>query len=50
MINVKNRDSNIIKINKKSFQNSPIYYIGYVLKINSLNPLYLIKNINDYIE
>ena len=58
MINIRNLDPNIIKINKKPYQNNLIYYIGYVtvkevryVKLNSVNPLYLIiKKINGHIE
>ena len=49
MINIKDFDSNLLKIDKKSQKNIDIYYIGYVtmkdcdyVKINSVNPLYLI--------
>ena len=49
MINIKNFDSNLLKICKKSYQNVDIYYIRYItikysdyVKINSVNPLYLI--------
>ena len=58
MINIKNLDPYKIKIDKKSYKNILIYYIGYVkvknlryIKINSVNPLYLIiYKINGYIE
>ena len=58
MINIKNFDSNQIKIDKKSYKNIIIYYIGYIttktlnfVKMNSINPLYLIiKKIDRYIE
>ena len=58
MINIKNLDSNKIKINKKSYKHILNYHIGYVtikdlayITVNSLNPLYLIINkINRYIE
>ena len=43
-------DPNNIKIDEKSFKDILIYYIGYVtikiskyVKINSVNPLYLIS-------
>ena len=46
---LKNFDSNLQKIDKKSYKNIDIYYIGYIttnnsdyVKINSVNPLYLI--------
>ena len=52
MINLKNFDSNLLKINKKHYKGINIYYIGYITikKINyyeniySANPLYLIVN------
>ena len=56
IINVKNFDSNLVKINRKSFKNIAIYYIGYITKkdknaINSLNPLYLIiQEVDGFIE
>ena len=58
MINIKNLDSNKIKIDEKSYKNIIIYYIGYVTvkdfsyaKVNSGNPLYLnIHRMNGYIE
>ena len=49
IINSKDFDSSLLKINKKSCKNIDIYYIGYItmkdfdyVKINSANPLYLI--------
>ena len=58
MIIIKNFDPNLLKIDKKSYQNIDIYYNGYItmknsdhVKINSVNPLYLIINEVDwYIE
>ena len=56
MINIKNFDSNLIKIDEKSYKNIDIYYIGYIpmndhLNIHSVNPLYLIINeVDGYIE
>ena len=51
MINIKNFHSNLLKIDKKSYKNIDIYYIGYItvkdseyVKIDSENPLYLIIN------
>ena len=51
MINIKDFDPNLLKIDKKSYKNIDIYYIGYItmkdsdyVKINSVNPLYLIIN------
>ena len=48
-INIKDFDSNLIKIDKKTYKNINIYYIGYItirdsnyVKINSVNSLYLI--------
>ena len=50
MINIRNFDSNVLKIDKKSYKNIDIYYIGYItmknfdyLNIHSGNPLYLIN-------
>ena len=47
MINIEDFDPNLL--NKKSYKNIKIYYIGYItmrdsdyVKINSVNPLYLI--------
>ena len=49
IINIKNFDPNLLKIDKKSCKSIYIYYIGYItmkdsdcVKINSVNPLYLI--------
>ena len=49
MINIKDFDSNFLKINKKSYENIDIYYIECItikdfhyVKINSVNPLYII--------
>ena len=58
MINIKDFDSSILKIDQKSYKNIDIYYIGYItmkdsdyVKINSVNPLYLIiGEIDRYIE
>ena len=58
IINIKNFDPNKIKIVEKSYKNILIYYIGYVtiknskyIKINSVNPIYLIINrMNGYFE
>ena len=51
-------DSKLLKIDKKSYKNIDIYYIGYItmkdsdyVKINSVNPLYLIVDkVDGYIE
>ena len=49
MTNIANVDPTLLKINKKSYKNIDIYYIGYItmkdsdyVKIKSVNPLYLI--------
>ena len=49
MINIKNFNSNLLKIDKMLYKNIDIYYIGYITKIigdygsiHSVNPLYLI--------
>ena len=49
IISTKFFDSNSIKIDEKSYKDILFYYIGYVtikdleyIKINSVNPLYLI--------
>ena len=58
-INIKEFDSNQLKINKKSYKNIGIYYVGYIAmkiisdykNINSVNPLYLIiTEVDGYIE
>ena len=48
MINIKNLDPNRVKIDKNSYKNIFIFYIGYMrikdliyVKIYSVNPLYL---------
>ena len=59
MINIKNFDPSLIKIDKKSYKNIGIYNIGYIAikrisyyeSINSVNPLYLIiGEVDGYIE
>ena len=58
MINIKNFDSNLLRIGKKLYKNIDIYYIGYItmkyldyVNIHSVNPLYFIINKTDgYIE
>ena len=44
MINIKDFDPNLLKIDKKSYKNIDIYYIGYITLKDSYyaNPLYLI--------
>ena len=51
LINVLNFEANNLKLDKKSWKDIDIYYIGYVdrdkqseWKVNSVNPLYLILN------
>ena len=59
IINIKNFDAKLLKIDKKSYQNIDIYNIGYITikkiddckNIHSVNPLYLlIDHANGYIE
>ena len=52
MINIKGFDPNLLKIDKKSYKNTDIYYVGYItvkdsyyVKINSLNHL-LVKQMD----
>ena len=51
MINVKNFDSDLLKIAKNSYKNIDIWYIGYIkmktlgyVIIHSVNPLYFIND------
>ena len=58
MINIKNFNSNLLKIDKKSYKNIDIYYIGYItvkdsdyVEINSGKSLYLIINkVDGFVE
>ena len=56
LINLKDFDPNLLKLDKKSSMDISIYYIGYVTKkpeynINSVNPLYLlISELDGFIE
>ena len=59
IIDLKNFDAKLLKIDKKSYKDIGIYNIGYVTKkrigncmnINSVNPVYLdITHANGYIE
>ena len=59
MIDFKNFESNLLKIDKKHYKGIDIYYIGYVTikkindceNIHSVNPLYLlVNNASGYIE
>ena len=49
MINIKNFNPDLLKIDKKSYKSIGIYYIGYItikdskyVNIDSVNPLYVI--------
>ena len=50
MINIKNSDQNLLKIDKKLFRNIDISYIGYITiknisdnkNIHSVNPLFIV--------
>ena len=51
MIDIKEFGSRLLKINKRSYKNIHIYYIGYIVmkhpdneKINSLDTLYLVTD------
>ena len=56
MVNIKDFDSNFLKIDKKSLKNIAIYYIGYTTKkdkyaINKVNPFYLnVHEVDGFIE
>ena len=59
MINIKDFDARLLKIDKKSYKNIGIYNIGHITKkqiddyenIYSVNPLYLIiANASSYIK
>ena len=59
IIDLKNFEPNLLKIDKKSYKNIDIYYIGYITikkiddceSIHSVNPLYLrINHASVYIE
>ena len=56
MINIKNFGPNQIKIDKQSYKNIDIYYIGYItikdhINIHSVNALYfIIDKADGYIE
>ena len=59
MINLKNFELNLLKLDRKSYKNIGIYNIGYITikkiddceNIYSVNPLYLLVNhANGYIE
>ena len=52
MINLKNFESSLLKIDKKHYKGINLYYIGYITikkideceNIRSVNPLYLLVN------
>ena len=49
MVNIKGFDTNLLKLDKKSFKNIGVYYIGYITKkdqykIYSVNRLYLLAH------
>ena len=59
IIDLKDFDAKLLKIDKKSYKNIDIYYIGYITikkiddceNIHSVNPLYLLVNhASGYIE
>ena len=59
MINIKNSDARLLKIDKKLYKNIGIYNIGHITikkiddceNIYSVNPLYIIiVHANEYIE
>ena len=59
IINLKHFESNFLKIDKKHYKGTDIYYIGYITitridgceNIYSVNPLYLVVNhASGYIE
>ena len=59
IIDLENFDARLLKIDKKSFKDIDIYYIGYIThkkndecdNIHSVNPLYLcIEHANGYVE
>ena len=56
IINIKDFDSSLLKIDKKSFKNIAIYFIGYITKkdkygIDSVNPLYfIVHEVDGFIE
>ena len=59
MLNIKNFNPNLLKIDKKSYKNIDIYYIGFITNknlgdyesIHSVNPLYsIVGEIDRYIE
>ena len=52
VINIKDFDPKLLKLDQKSFKNIGVYYIGYITKkceykVNSVNPLYLLVHRTD---
>ena len=52
LINIKDFDPKLLKLDNKSYKNVDMYYIGYITKkdeykINSVNPFYLLFHITD---
>ena len=52
LINIKDFDPKLLKLDNKSYRNVDMYYIGYITKkdeykINSVNPFYLLFHIID---
>ena len=59
IINIKNFDSNLLKIDKKPYKKTDIYYIWYIIiknigdyeRIHSVKPIYfIIGEVDGYIE
>ena len=58
MVNIEDFDPNLLKIDKNSYKNIDVYYIGYItmkdsdyVKIKSINPLCLIiREVDRYIK
>ena len=58
MVNIEDFDPNLLKIDKNSYNNIDVYYIGYItmkdsdyVKIKSVNPLCLIiREVDQYIK
>ena len=56
LINIKNFNTNNLKLDKEGVWDNDVYYIGYIIKkpqwnVNSVNPLYLmIKKIKGHFE
>ena len=58
MTNIRNFDSNLLKIDKNSYKNIDTYYIGYITKkyskyvnIHSVSPLhFIVDRVDGFIE